>query len=166
MLVTACGSSSSTANTGTIAPPPDSELFTAGTITFGSDISYPPQEYYDPAGSTNATGFDVDLAKAIAGKMGLKFAIVNQAFAGIIPALDAKKYDAIVSAMTINSDRTPKVDFVAYFVADESFVIKNRATYKPTKLEDLCDHKIADEDDTAGEDEANRSNNARKPYAS
>jgi polar amino acid transport system substrate-binding protein len=167
LAITACGSSSSTSSgTAKVTPPPDSALFTPGTLTFGSDVSYPPQEYFDPPGSTNVTGFDADLAKALADKMGLKFAILNQAFNGIIPALDAKKYDAIISAMTINSDRTPKVDFLPYFVAGESFVIKKGASFKPAKLADLCGHKIAVEDGTAEKDEANGLNDAGKTCAS
>ena len=155
MAITACGSSSSgSSGSASVTPPPDSALFTAGTLTIGSDISYPPQEYYDPAGSTNATGFDIDLGKALAAKMGLKFVAVNQAFAGIIPALSAKKYDAIMSAMTVTADRSTKVDFVPYFVAGESFVVKSGASYKPTKLADLCGHKVAVEDGTAEKDEA------------
>jgi polar amino acid transport system substrate-binding protein len=158
MAVAACGSSSTSAGSGSITPPPDSALFTASTLTIGSDISYPPQEYYDPAGSTNATGFDIDLGKALAAKMGLKFAAVNQAFAGIIPALSAKKFDAIISAMTVTTDRSTKVDFIPYFVAGESFVVKSGASYKPTKLADLCGHKVAVEDGTAEKDEANAQN--------
>src|SRR5258708_19781178 len=68
--------------------------------------------------------------------------------------------------MTINSDRTPKVDFVPSFVAGESFVVKEGSSYKPTKLEDLCGHKIAVEDGTAEKDEANGLNDAGKPCAS
>jgi polar amino acid transport system substrate-binding protein len=165
MAIAACGSSSTTANTAKVTPPPDSALFAPGTLTIGSDISYPPQEYYDPAGSTNATGFDIDLGKALADKMGLKFVALNQAFNGIIPALDAKKYDAIISAMTINNERKPKVDFVPYFVAGESFVTKKGATYKPAKLEDLCGHKVAVEDGTAEKDEATGLNDAGKACA-
>ena len=167
MAIIACGSSSAgSSGSAKVTPPPDSALFTAGTLTVGSDISYPPQEFFDPAGSTNAAGFDIDLGKALADKMGLKFVALNQAFAGIIPALDAKKYDAIISAMTINSDRTPKVNFVPYFVAGESFVIKKGASYKPAKLEDLCGHNVAVEDGTAEKDEANGLNDAGKACAS
>jgi polar amino acid transport system substrate-binding protein len=165
VAMSACGSSSTSSGTAKVTPPPDSALFTPGTLTFGSDVSYPPQEYFDPPGSTNITGFDADIAKALADKMGLKVLLVNQAFSGIIPAMDAKKYDAIISAMTINADRTPKVDFVPYFVAGESFVIKKGASYKPTKLEDLCGHKIAVEDGTAEKDEANGLNDAGKACA-
>lgn len=166
MAIAACGSSSSTSSgTGKVTPPPDSALFTAGTLTIGSDISYPPQEFFDPAGSTTASGFDIDLGKALAAKMGLNFVAVNQAFAGIIPALDAKKYDAVMSAMTVTDDRKTKVDFVPYFVAGESFVVKSGASFKPTKLADLCGHKVAVEDGTAEKDEANGLNDAGKTCA-
>jgi polar amino acid transport system substrate-binding protein len=167
VAIAACGSSSSSSSgTAKVTPPPDSALFSPGTLTFGSDLSYPPQDYFDPPGSTNATGFDIDLAKAMADKMGLKLVVLNQAFAGIIPALDAKKYDAIISAMTVNPERKAKVDFLPYFVAGESFVVKKGSTYKPTKLEDLCGHKVAVEDGTAEKDEANGLNDAGKICAS
>ncbi len=166
MAIAACGSSSAgSSGSAKVTTPPDSALLTPGTLTIGSDISSPPQEYYDPAGSTNATGFDLDLGKALADKMGLKFVAVNQAFNGIIPALDAKKYDAIMSAMTVTADRKTKVDFVPYFVAGESFVVKSGASYKPTKLGDLCGHKVAVEDGTAEKDEATGLNAAGKACA-
>jgi polar amino acid transport system substrate-binding protein len=166
LAMAACGSSSTSSGTAKVTPPPDSALFTPGTLTFGSDVSYPPQEYFDPPGSTNITGFDADIAKALADKMGLKVVLLNQAFAGIIPALDAKKYDAIISAMTVNDERKTKVDFIPYFVAGESFVIKKGSSYKPSKLEDLCGHKVAVEDGTAEKDEANGLNDAGKACAS
>ena len=46
-LLAACGSSPTTtppAGSAKVSPPPSSELFTAGTLTIGSDVSYPPQE--------------------------------------------------------------------------------------------------------------------------
>src|SRR5712671_3490127 len=87
VLLAACGSSPTTAppaGTAKVSPPPNSELFTAGTLTIGSDVSYPPQEFF-PVGSTTATGFDIDLGKALADQMGLQFAVVNTPFDGIIP---------------------------------------------------------------------------------
>jgi polar amino acid transport system substrate-binding protein len=167
MAIAACGSSSSgSSGTGKVTPPPDSALLTAGTLTIGSDISYPPQEFYDPAGSTNAAGFDIDLGKALADKMGLKFVAVNQGFTGIIPALSAKKFDVIISAMTISDERKTKLDFIPYFVAGQSFVVKSGSSYKPTKVEDLCGHKVAVEDGTAEKDVANALNDAGKACAS
>ena len=154
-LLTACGSTATPAPAGSakVSPPPDSELYTAGTLTIGSDVSYPPQEFF-PVGSQTATGFDIDLGKALADKMGLKFAVVNQTFAGIIPALTSKKFDIIISAMTVNTDRQKVVDFVPYFNAGESFVVAQNATKLPTKLADLCGLTVAVEAGTAELDEA------------
>lgn len=163
IMLAACGSSSTSGGTpaaAKVTPPPDSELFAAGTLTIGSDISYPPQEYFDPPGSQTPAGFDIDLGKALADRMGLKFAAVNQSFDGIIPALTSKKYDAIMSAMTIKPDRQTKVDFIPYFIAGESFVVKKGASYQPKKIEELCGHKVAVEDGTAEKDEVNTALNA------
>ena len=166
VMLTACGSTSTTpTGTATVSPPPDSELFTAGTLTIGSDVSYPPQEFF-PVGSTTADGFDIDLGKALAKEMGLNFAVVNTPFDGIIPALNSKKFDIMVSAMTITDARKVQVDFIPYFVAGESFVVAKNSTLNLTKLTDLCGHKVAAESGTAELDEANGLNKAGGACAS
>ena len=168
LLLAACGSTGASpgaSSAAKVSPPPDSDLFTAGTLTIGSDVSYPPQEYF-PEGSQTAQGFDIDVGHALATKMGLKFAVVNQTFVGIIPALDAKKFDVIISAMTINSDRQQKVDFVPYFNAGEAFVVPASSSFHPTQLSDLCGKKVAVEKGTAEQDEANGLNNAGSTCAS
>jgi polar amino acid transport system substrate-binding protein len=164
-VLAACGSTSSGPTAAAkVSPPPDSELFTAGTLTVGSDISYPPQEFF-PVGSTTADGFDVDLGKALAAQMGLKYAVVNTPFDGIIPALTSKKFDIMISAMTITDERSKAVDFIPYFIAGESFVVAKNATIAPTKLDDLCGKKVAAESGTAELDEANGLNAAGKTCA-
>jgi polar amino acid transport system substrate-binding protein len=166
VLLAACGTSSTPpSGTAKVSPPPDSELFAAGTLTVGSDVSYPPQEFF-PAGSTTASGFDIDVGKALADAMGLKYAVVNTPFDGIIPALSSKKFDILISAMTITDARKATVDFVPYFVAGESFVVTADSKVLPTKLEDLCGKKVAAESGTAELDEANGLNAAAGPCAS
>ena len=162
VLLAACGSSTTTtppAGTASVSPPPDSALFTAGTLTIGSDVSYPPQEFF-PVGSQDPDGFDIDLGKALAKEMGLKFAVVNTPFDGIIPALNSKKFDIMISAMTISDKRKEAVDFIPYFVAGESFVVAKSSNLNLTKLADLCGHKVAAESGTAELDEANGLNKA------
>jgi polar amino acid transport system substrate-binding protein len=168
LLLAACGSSTTTtppAGTAKVSPPPNSALFTAGTLTIGSDVSYPPQEFY-PVGSTTATGFDIEIGKALADAMGLSFAVVDTPFVGIIPALNSKKFDVMVSAMTISDTRKGQVDFIPYFVAGESFVVAKNSTLNLTKLSDLCGHKVAAESGTAELDEANGLNKAGGACAS
>ena len=166
VLLAACGSTTTTPPAGTakVSPPPDSELFTAGTLTIGSDVSYPPQEFY-PVGSKTASGFDIEIGKALANAMGLQFAVVDTPFTGIIPALNTKKFDIMVSAMTITDARKAQVDFIPYFVAGESFVVAKGSTLNLTQLADLCGHKVAAESGTAELDEANGLNKAGQPCA-
>ena len=166
VVLTACGSSNSApAGTAKVSPPPDSELFTAGTLTVGSDVSYPPQEFF-PVGSTTASGLDIDVGKALADAMGLKYAVVNTPFDGIIPALNSKKFDIMISAMTITDARSATVDFIPYFIAGESFVVTANSKVLPTKLTDLCGKKVAAESGTAELDEANGLNVAGGACAS
>src|SRR5207245_10752269 len=97
-LLAACGGAAGPAPAATsgcsTAP---SSLLTAGTLTIGSDVEYPPQEFMQ---QNVPVGFDLDVGAAIAKKMCLKSTVVNQTFNSIIPALNAQKFDVIMSAMT------------------------------------------------------------------
>src|SRR6059058_1331331 len=63
-----------------------------GTLTVAADASYAPNEFIGSDGKT-VEGMDADLAKALAGVMGLKADVKNQTFDSIIPGLASKKYD-------------------------------------------------------------------------
>ncbi len=79
------------------------------TVVIGTDATYPPFESLDAAGKFQ--GFDIDIANALCDQMKVKCTFVNQDFDGIIPALQAKKFDAIVSSMSITPEREKTVDF-------------------------------------------------------
>jgi polar amino acid transport system substrate-binding protein len=177
ILITACGGSSSSGGTSTTPscpqaasnpstktnPPPSSDLLTPGTLTIGSDISYPPQEFFpDGCNGKDPDGFDIDVGKAMAARMGLKFAAIDQKFDGIIPGLSTKKYDVIMSAMTITDERKKVVKFVPYFVAGESFVLTSDNSKSPQELKDICGLKVAVEKGTAEESEVTDANDASK----
>lgn len=174
LVISACGGSSSSTATSNCpqpaasvstktAPPPSSDLFASGTLTMGSDISYPPQEFYpDGCNGKDADGFDIDLGKALAARMGLKFAAVDTKFDGIIPALTTKKFDVLMSAMTITDDRKKAVQFVPYFSAGESFVTTSDSKKSPQELKDLCGLKVAVEKGTTEESDATDANDPAK----
>ena len=90
LTLVGCGSSTGTSSSSPATIKAPTNLITAGTITFLSDTTYPPQESIDTA-TNKAVGFDVDIANAIAAKMGLKATIQTQDFSTIIPALLAKR---------------------------------------------------------------------------
>lgn len=150
LLLAACGSNTTTGAgstpvptqnpaTPTVAPPTD--LITPGTLTVGSDTTYPPQEYIDNA-TNKATGFDIDLITAIAQRMGLKADIVTDKFDTIIDDLSNKRFDVVISAITINSDREKKVAFVPYFNAGESLLVQNGNPKNIKGLSDLCGQSV------------------------
>jgi polar amino acid transport system substrate-binding protein len=150
-LLAACGggaSSAPAAGKSCISAP--SSLVTQGTLTIGSDVTYPPQEFMK---QNVPTGFDLDVGAALASKMCLKSAVVNQTFSSIIPALNAKKFDVIMSAMSITDARKQTVNFVPYFNAGESLVAKKSSSLHITDLSQLCGKTVAVEEGTAEKDE-------------
>src|SRR5260221_2286789 len=80
MLLAACGSTTGSSvptpnpQTPTITPPND--LITPGTLTVGSDTTYPPQEFVDTT-TGQATGFDIDLITAMSQRIGLQTTILE-----------------------------------------------------------------------------------------
>lgn len=115
-----------------------------GELLIGSDIAYPPIESYEE-GTNKEVGLDIDIAKALAAEMGVtvKFEQVAD-FAGIVGDLTSKRYDIVMSAISITEERQAKIDFVPYFgpVGTGILVAKgNPSNLK--KLEDLCGLKVA-----------------------
>src|SRR5690242_6737567 len=102
-----------------VKPPPD--LVTQGTLTVGSNMSTPPQMYIDKG---EPAGFEIDLARAIAGTMCLKPQLVNIAFGGLFPGLAAKKFDYITSGLGITPQREQVFDFVPYLAGGIQLVVR------------------------------------------
>jgi polar amino acid transport system substrate-binding protein len=124
----------------TISAPAD--LVRPGTLTFLSDTTYPPQESID-ASSQKAVGFDIDVADAIASKMGLTATIQKTDSPQIVGALLAKKGDAIISALQITPDLQRQVALVAYFRAGQAILVRKGNPSNINGLPDLCGKKVA-----------------------
>ncbi|MYL27868.1 MULTISPECIES: transporter substrate-binding domain-containing protein [Halomonadaceae] len=73
------------------------------------DVPYEPFEYRTPDGEL--TGFEVELAEAMCEEMNRECDFVVQAWDGMIPGLMARKYDAIMSSMSITEQRAKRVLF-------------------------------------------------------
>ena len=78
-------------------------------IRFGVDPSYPPFESKAPDGSL--VGFDIDLGNALCAKLNAKCVWVENDFDGMIPALQARKIDAVLSDMSVTEKRLRQIDF-------------------------------------------------------
>ncbi len=185
LLLAACGGSTSTGSTSTTptsnalpcasassgnSPTPTpypastsltapTDVITSGTLTVGSDTTYPPQEFID-TNTGNAVGFDVDVITAMAQKLGLKAKVKTANFSTILDDLSAKRYDVVISAITINSDRIQKADFVPYFLAGESLIVQKGNPMSLKCVQNLCGVKVGVQSGTVELDDLNAGSKA------
>jgi arginine/ornithine transport system substrate-binding protein len=81
----------------------------AQNLRIGVEGNYPPFSMIAPDGKLS--GFDIDIANALCTEMKATCTLVQQEWDGMIPALNAKKFDLIVASMTITDERKKAVDF-------------------------------------------------------
>ena len=79
------------------------------TVRFGVDASYPPFESKGSDGKL--VGFDIDLGNEICKRLAAKCVWVENDFDGMIPALKAKKFDGVLSSMSITPQRAEQIGF-------------------------------------------------------
>jgi ABC-type amino acid transport substrate-binding protein len=84
-------------------------LAQAETLRIATEGAYEPFNFVDSAGELQ--GFDVDIAKALCAEMEVECEITAQAWDGMIPGLNAGRYDAIVASMSITPERREAVNF-------------------------------------------------------
>lgn len=122
----------------------------AGKIVFATDDTYPPMEYRDE--QTQAlVGFDIDLAKAIADKLGVEAAFEPTDWDGLLTGLATDKYDAVISTMNVTEERLQNADFAEYAILDQVFVIAKGAT-PVTSSADLAGLRVAVQVETTSQD--------------
>jgi arginine/ornithine transport system substrate-binding protein len=92
------------------------------------DPTYEPFTFKTPDGKP--TGFDVDIASALCEQMKRKCVFVEQVWDSMVPGLQARKYDAIVSSMSITEDRLKAIDFSdKYYNTPSRVVLKKDVNY-------------------------------------
>jgi polar amino acid transport system substrate-binding protein len=103
------------------------EIKARGKIIIGTDATYPPMEFHDEKGEI--VGFDIDLGRAIARELGVEAEFVDTAWDGIFPALDAKKFDIIMSSTSITEERLKsKAMSDPYYVTSQAIAVKKGNT--------------------------------------
>lgn len=94
----------------------------AATLKIGTEGGYPPWSMVDASG--NVTGFDADVGNALCEKLEMKCRFVVQAFDSLIPALQADRFDLVISGMSVTAERAKVIDFsLPYVTEDSAFVL-------------------------------------------
>ncbi len=110
-----------------------------GEMVVGMEVAYVPYEFFKDG---EVMGYDVDLTRKFAEKLGVKVTFVDTEWAGIIPALLAKKFDVIISGMTITAERAQKVNFSMPYAEATSVVLARADDDSIKTAEDLAGKRV------------------------
>lgn len=101
----------------------------AEKLRIGTEGAYPPFNLLDADG--NAVGFDLDIAHALCDKMKVECSVVLSDWDGIIPALNARKFDFLIASMSITEERKMAVEFTdRYYSNGLQFIAPKNVDFK------------------------------------
>ena len=104
-----------------------------GVLSMATEATFPPYEYYD---GDATVGIDVEIAQAIADKLGLELQVTDIAFDSIIPGVQSGKYDLGLAGMTVTDERLEQVNFSDSYATGVQVVIVKEGG-KVTSVDDL-----------------------------
>ena len=133
-----------------------SDLRASGSLRVGTDASYAPASSFAQDGRT-IIGFEPDLLAAIGRVLGVDVELVPLPFDGLLGDVSAGRIDIAMSAMTDTSERQVDADFVNYFSAGTSIVVRRGNPEGVLELGDLCGSTVAVERGTVQVDLLTRS---------
>ncbi|MEE1228285.1 MAG: basic amino acid ABC transporter substrate-binding protein [Lachnospiraceae bacterium] len=151
-VLTGCGGSSKSADTKEATTEAASSASAAetvekGTLTMATNAQFPPYEYYE---GSKVVGIDVEIAQAVADKLGLKLKVEDMEFDSIITAVQTGKADMGLAGMTVTEDRKKMVNFSdTYATAVQSVIVPEDS--KIASIDDLKGKKIGVQLATTGD---------------
>ena len=108
----------------------------AGVITFGTEGTYKPFSFHADGGG-DLTGFDVEVARAVAGKLGVKAAFAETQWDAIFAGLDAGRFDAITNQVSITPERQAKYEFSTPYTVSTGVVVVKADNTSITSFDSL-----------------------------
>lgn len=113
-----------------------------GTLKIALEGTYPPFNFKDPK-TGELSGFEVDIAKLLAAKLGLKPEFTTTEWSGILAGLGAGKYDVIINQVGITDERQKAFDFSdPYTLSSAQLIVRKDEKRQFNSLEDLKGKKL------------------------
>lgn len=112
-----------------------------GTIIVGLEGDWAPWSYVDE--NDELTGYDVEVAKAIADKLGVEIQIVPGEWDGLFAGMDAGRYDMVINGVEVTEERADKYDFSTPYAYIRTALIVKGDNDSIKTFEDLKGKKTA-----------------------
>jgi cystine transport system substrate-binding protein len=132
--------SNSTATNGAASEASDGSLAAvqkAGTLTIGTEGTYRPFSFHE-GGSGELAGYDVEVAKAVADKLGVKAKFEETQWDGIFAGLEAGRFDTIGNQVTINPERSAKYEFSQPYTVSTGVIVVRSDNTSIKSFKDLA----------------------------
>jgi lysine-arginine-ornithine-binding protein len=108
------------------------QALAADTLRIGTEGAFPPFTMLNAKGE--AVGFDLDIAQALCAKMQVECKVVIFDWDGMIPALNAKKFDMLAASMSVTEERKQAIDFTDHYYTNKlQFVAPKTVDFKTDK---------------------------------
>lgn len=117
------------------------KIKSAGVFKVGTEGTFPPFTYHNTSG--DLVGFDVDIAREIAKRLGVKAEFVEGKWDGLVAGLDANRYDAVINQVSITPERQAKYDFSEPYITLKAVLIVNEKNKDIHNFTDLKGKKSA-----------------------
>ena len=127
LVLTACGSSATNG---------ENPVKAAGVLRVGTEGTYAPFSYRDPT-TGELAGYDVEVARAVGEKLGVKVEFVEAPWDSIFAALEANRFDVVANQVTITPERQAKYDLSQPYAIGEGVIVTRADDTSITSLEDL-----------------------------
>ncbi|WP_273734365.1 ABC transporter permease subunit [Mycolicibacterium septicum] len=137
----------------------DEPLKSAGVLRVGTEGVYSPFSYHDPA-TGQLVGYDVDVARAVGDKLGVRVEFVETPWDSIFAALEANRFDVVANEVTITPERQTKYDLSQPYSVGEGVIVTRADDDSIKTLADLKG-KVAAENATSNWSEIARKAGAR-----
>ena len=117
------------------------QVKTSGVLRIGTEGTYAPFTFHDGTGAL--VGFDVEIGRAIAERLGVKAEFVEGPWDGLIAGVDANRYDVVINQVGITEERQAKYDFSEPYIASKAALVVRGDNADITSFEDLAGKKSA-----------------------
>ncbi|MCG5432904.1 ABC transporter permease subunit [Mycobacterium sp. MYCO198283] len=125
------------ASCGRSATTGDDPIKAAGVLRVGTEGVYPPYSFHDPTQGGQLAGYDVDVARAVGDKLGVRVEFVETSWDSMFAALEAGRFDIVANEVTITPERTAKYDLSEPYSVAQGVLVTRADDRSITSLADL-----------------------------